>query len=223
MIKSFVIRKPNDELSERLANECIESANRFEINPEKIDGIYSDHDLYLSQRKIRPFEKMKDVKKNNPGIKGCFLSHFLLWEKCIEIDEPILIFEHDALMIRELPKNILDLFSHILILDYASRNDDYEEKIKLNCDINVRTFEKIKTSEIGYKKINQTHIRGSHAHLVKPLGAKTLIESSKRHGYLPLDMNVNQYYTTYSIIDPLIARINPFFSGGNNRHLSHTK
>src|SRR6056300_1281258 len=34
---------------------------------------------------------------------ACFLSHYRLWLKCVELDEPILIFEHDALFTRRLP------------------------------------------------------------------------------------------------------------------------
>ena len=30
------------------------------------------------------------------GEVGCFLSHWRLWEKCIELNEPILILEDDA-------------------------------------------------------------------------------------------------------------------------------
>ena len=32
-----------------------------------------------------------------PGEKGVYASHYLLWEKCIELDEPIAIFEDDFL------------------------------------------------------------------------------------------------------------------------------
>ena len=222
MIKSFVIRKEGDELSERLSDECIASASQFGIIPEKTNGVYSGHDIILAEKGIIPFYKMKESKKINPGIKGCFLSHFLLWEKCIELNEPIIIFEHDALMIRPLPDNIENMFSHILLLDYASRHEYYEHIIKSEGNLTVTNFDLL-TDSIGYKKINKTHFRGSHAHMIKPLGAKTLIESSKTHGFLPLDMAVNQYYTSYSIVTPLIARLNPFFSGGNNRGHSHTK
>ncbi len=30
---------------------------------------------------------------------GCFLSHFLLWVICVELDQPIVILEHDAVMV----------------------------------------------------------------------------------------------------------------------------
>jgi glycosyl transferase, family 25 len=35
-----------------------------------------------------------------PGVKGCFYSHYRLWEKCVNLDEPILIFEDDVILSR---------------------------------------------------------------------------------------------------------------------------
>lgn len=216
-MRAFVIRKPNDDLSEKLANECIDSAKQFNVAVEKVDGVYSDHDKILEEKNLKFFEKLKEHRKNSNGIKGCFLSHYLLWEKCIELDEPIIIFEHDALMIRPLPTNILDLFTHHCILDYAVHYPNYEEIIANDCDLKITKFPKIEDEKLGFKSINKTHVKGSHAHIVKPLGAKTLIESIKKYGVLPSDMCVNQYYTSFITIDPLIARCHPFFSDASNR------
>lgn len=220
-MKAFVIRKAGDDFSENLAQQCIDSASVFGIKPEKVDGVYSAHDELLTNRGISPFHKMKESKKNSLGIKGCFLSHFLLWERCISINEPIIIFEHDALMIRPLPNSILDSFTHIMLLDHAAYFENYQEVIDETCDIKVTTFEKI-NGAFGYKDMNKKHFKGSHAHLVKPLGAATLIESCKKYGFLPLDMAVNQHYTTYAIINPILARVNPICTGKNRKQHSHT-
>lgn len=40
-------------------------------------------------------------KVNQPGVIGCFYSHYNLWRKCMEIDEPIMIFEDDVIFFRE--------------------------------------------------------------------------------------------------------------------------
>lgn len=220
-MKAFVIRKPEDEFSENLADQCIKAAQQFDINPVKVNGIYNDHDRLLAEKQIQPYQKMKEFKKNSPGIKGCFLSHYLLWETCIALNEPIIIFEHDALMIRPLPTNVLDLFSHIMLLDHAAYFENYQEVIDNNCDLKISTFEKLE-GKFTYKDMNKSHFKGSHAHMIKPLGAKTLIESSKKYGFLPLDMAVNQHYTTYAIIEPIVARVNPLVSGKNRKQHSHT-
>ena len=35
-----------------------------------------------------------------PSETACFLSHASLWAKCVELDKPIIIFEHDAVLIK---------------------------------------------------------------------------------------------------------------------------
>lgn len=217
MLKAFIIRKPNDELSERLSDECVASAKQFGVSAEKFDGVYANHDEIIKSKKLFFFEKMKEHRKTNPGIKGCFLSHFLLWEKCLELNEPILIFEHDALMIRPLPHNFLNLFTHHCVLDYAVHYPNYEEIITTETTLKVTAYPKLDAGKIGFSRLNATHKKGSHAHAVTPLGAKTIIESIRKFGMLPSDLCVNQYYTSYITIDPLIARCHPFFSDSSNR------
>jgi GR25 family glycosyltransferase involved in LPS biosynthesis len=216
-MKAFIIRKPNDELSEKLADECSISLKNFGIEPFKFDGVYFNHDEIISKKNLKFFEKMKQHRKESLGIKGCFLSHFLLWEKCLELNEPIMILEHDALMIRPLPTNILNLFTHHCILDYAVHYLNYEEIIANECDLKITEYSRINSEKFGFKDINQNHVRGSHAHIVTPLGAKTIIESVRKFGILPSDACVNRYYTSYVTIDPLIARCHPFFSNEKNR------
>lgn len=37
-----------------------------------------------------------EPKMKRPGVIGCFYSHYGLWKKCVELDEPIMIFEDDV-------------------------------------------------------------------------------------------------------------------------------
>jgi len=222
MIKAFTIRKPGDELSERLSDELIESGKKFNIHIEKVDGVYANQAEIIQQKGLHVFEKMKETKKQNRGMQGCFLSHFLLWEKCLELKEPILIFEHDALIIRPLPDNFLNLFTHHAILDYACHYPDYEEIVLRDGPIKITNYPFIENVPATYKGMNSSHVKGSHAHAIKPEGARKLISSVKQYGFVASDMCVNQFYTSYITIEPIIARVNPYVSQ-KNRHLSHTK
>lgn len=42
--------------------------------------------------------KMEKILR--PGVIGCFYSHYRLWQKCVELNEPIFIFEDDVLFER---------------------------------------------------------------------------------------------------------------------------
>jgi GR25 family glycosyltransferase involved in LPS biosynthesis len=41
-----------------------------------------------------------------PGARGCWHSHWGLWQHCVSIDQPIVILEHDAYITAAWPKNI---------------------------------------------------------------------------------------------------------------------
>ena len=40
-------------------------------------------------------------KFSRPGVVGCFYSHYALWKKCVDLNEPIMIFEDDVKFFRE--------------------------------------------------------------------------------------------------------------------------
>jgi GR25 family glycosyltransferase involved in LPS biosynthesis len=41
-----------------------------------------------------------------PGARGCWHSHWRLWSHCVNIDQPIVILEHDAFITAPWPKTI---------------------------------------------------------------------------------------------------------------------
>jgi len=67
------------------------------LKPECADEFFDSHYYRIYQRQLISTDT---AKFNFPGVKGCFMSHYLLWEKCIELQEPILIFEDDVIFYR---------------------------------------------------------------------------------------------------------------------------
>ena len=60
--------------------EFFSAVNGFEGLPERLQALPDDqHRIRFRSRPLTPEEK------------GCYASHYLLWEKCVELDEPILI------------------------------------------------------------------------------------------------------------------------------------
>jgi GR25 family glycosyltransferase involved in LPS biosynthesis len=55
--------------------------------------------VFISVR--RPFsDDPRYNKALSPGTLGCFYSHYRLWQKCVELNEPIFIFEDDVIFSR---------------------------------------------------------------------------------------------------------------------------
>lgn len=223
-MKAVVIRKANDSLSEQLADECIESANNFGIVVTKVDGVYQNHDEIIKEHNLFPYPKILN-KKIRPSYVGCFLSHYLLWRECVSSQQPILIFEHDALMIRPLPNDILDTFDTILNLDISSRIvDNYEDYLNQNINFEILSYPRITFEKIKYRGMNMTHIKGIHAYIIKPHGAEALLTSINNFGFIAADVAINQYYVNFYATKPSYARINPFFCDKKNiKEFSHTR
>lgn len=64
------------------------------IVPERYNEfIHSHYTKILQREKLMP----AGIEKTNlPGVMGCFYSHLELWQRCRDLDEPIMIFEDDV-------------------------------------------------------------------------------------------------------------------------------
>lgn len=234
MIKFYIIHKQGDPISESFAKECQESTKRYFVETELFPGIYENIDNIMAEENLFVNPKGEHTIRHN-GLKGCFLSHYKLWKLCEEIDIPIGIFEHDALMISELPKNILDLFDDYLNIDYNRHLYEYQpydvyRSRSFSDIISVKKFEGIisKKSESyiekikdDFKFIRRAHIRGAHAYIIKPSGAKKLIKAAREQGILPADIHPNLKYIDISYCEPSIAAVNETMWKNYNT-LSHT-
>ncbi len=117
-MKAFIIRLAQDKYSQEMAERCKASAPRS-LDLHMFEAIdQSESRLVLSALGLRwtwPSLGARDVcpntglkrhsyDRNDPGARiGCALSHYMLWEKCATLDEPLMILEHDAVFLRELP------------------------------------------------------------------------------------------------------------------------
>lgn len=99
-----------------------------------------------------------------------WLSHYSLWCYCLSIDKPIIILEHDAVMLKpclyhETPNTIAYL-----------GHEWQQQKQDVPCDVDIEGY--------GYK-----FIRGAHAYSIDSSAAKNLIAAAIREGITrPLDV-----------------------------------
>jgi glycosyl transferase family 25 len=211
--KAFVITMKGRSFSEELAEDCIASGKKINLKIEKFDAIQLD-DVAPTYKKfgLRPFPKLK-FTRDTKGVRGCFCSHYSLWLKCIELNEPIMILEHDALFMRPIPKDIVDKFSELCNLDAYSRTstvyEDHLEKFE-NYDVITHQPKKIaSTSKNAFQYYDKECIKGLHAYIIKPQGAKSLIAFTKNKGMLPADVHVNAQSVALTKTKYSLCRINP--------------
>lgn len=99
--RAYIIRIQGHELSERKADEAAKSC-------ASIGMPFAFWDAYNGlENPIKPpahhSQVINMIKVTNPrlsrGEVACALSHISLWAKCVELDKPIVILEHDAVMV----------------------------------------------------------------------------------------------------------------------------
>ncbi len=117
---------------------------------------------------------------------SCFLSHWYLWHKCIKLDEMICILEHDSRFIKRLPTDRTFRNSNFDIIgindpSMATRKSKvYHDKILERPDF----FQPVPT--IDEFNVPQG-LAGNSAYVIKPSGARKMVELSKEHGMWPND------------------------------------
>jgi glycosyl transferase family 25 len=217
MVDFFCIYKKDDSRSEAFLAQTTDSAKKFLINVIPFEGVYTNLDKQLKKHelKINPLGEHK-IKTN--GVIGCFLSHFKLWNKCLELNRPIGILEYDAVFVRPLPNNILDNFTHYLNLDFSrhlyldSKEVDYTDFV-LN-DTRAISIEPLKETNVEskirkpFKYINNNHIKGAFGYIIKPEGARRLVDASLNYGILPADIQPNLMYCHMHYIVPSVVMLN---------------
>lgn len=194
---------------DRLVKSSKDVGNKFEIHMHAASTPkwVSAHMKYLRLEWTYPWEGERIDLKSGLTLKAyptkvrekriaCFLSHYQLWEKAIQDDEPILVLEHDALFERKLtPKYILESDYDIIGINdprgATRKSKEYYDKVTSS----VKPI--VSVPRIDNFNVPQG-LAGNSAYIIKPNGAKQLIEATKKYGAWP-----NDALMCYQIIEKL--------------------
>jgi len=110
-MKHYIIHLPSISASLDTATKLKEDLALHGIDAELFNGVRGDDAVRIMEeegRTLHPFGLKGPIDVNgeeakkisSPGIKGCFLSHYYLWKKCVELNEPIIVWEDDIMISR---------------------------------------------------------------------------------------------------------------------------
>jgi len=204
-MKAFIINLSKIESSSSTAIEVKKSLDQFGITAELFEGSYGNEtkELFEAQGRTcypwgvkgpnRPYsEEEKQGIAETAGILGCFYSHYRLWEKCIELNEPIMIFEDDVLFTRTyLPVEFKDVL--ILVLGNPQKSEKYLPL--LNDPV----------GEPRAEEYYQASLPGTPGYAIKPHAAKKLVDEYKMY-FLKSDNAVNKHLAKLQIHSHLMGR-----------------
>ncbi len=189
-MKIFVISLLNSD--NRRANTTTKLTNKgiqFEFL-DAIDGRTSHHP-YLGNYNESAF-LINRRRKAALGELGCYVSHLIAWEKCIELNEPVVVLEDDF----ELTDNFIDGLNFIANLTDEVpfiRLEPLESKMVLNSHKGA-FFSLVKQLNISMR---------ATGYVVTPNGAKNLLQKG-REIRCPIDL-----YLKYSFLhkQPMYALV----------------
>ncbi len=202
-MKSFVITIENNKTSQQAADNCIESSknvnNSFTIEkfnaiiPRQVDALMSKYNLkwnYPWQGEEFDFAtglKKSAYKTSNPKNRiACALSHYTLWKLCYDLNEHILILEHDAIFIERLdPVYIINSnFNAIGInnpLGATRESRLFHTMVESQKDKSI-----IITPTIDEVSVPQG-LAGHSAYILSPGGARMILDAAHQYGLWPND------------------------------------
>lgn len=161
--KGYIIHLKNHEKSIEWANHALKTGKKLEWQLELYDGVDgTKENLDDYGVKIFPHNKKCVRLLSRPGTQGCFLSQYKLWNKCVEENQEICIFEHDVVFKKafSIEKNFNDV-------------------------LKFEGFKPAKPMPVGQ------WWEGARAYCLKPEGAKKLINFVKTQGAMPADWCLN--------------------------------
>ena len=168
-----------------------EDDNKRLIRPELYEEFKNKHYYQIIERQLIG-EKDKG-KLSRPGVVGCFYSHYKLWQKCVELNEPIMIFEDDVKFYRKYEPVEFD---DILILSLG-KNSFLNEPYTTYLESPSGT-----PAAVAWKNFSMP---GASGYAIKPHTARGLVKFYRPYWY-PADNAINQYLCKMQIHTYIMGR-----------------
>lgn len=207
-MRTRIIVLQTSDISRSMGAKCIARAKEFGIDAEIFEGIHgADAHAILTDLRLRQYKPK--MKGGRLGVLGCFLSHYFLWQECYKKQEPMMILEHDAYMLRPLPKKILKRFPDVLKLDSLDPyRDTYSTELKKQSQ-ELRIWSLHERKEHGkYQHYRGLYSIGGYGYIIKPHAALEILTQCRMFGFRPAD---HMIHTTKKIdvhhISPSVVRI----------------
>lgn len=177
---------------------------------DEVEEIFAQEQrvLYHTSFKGNPVDDEYRQSSMRLGVMACFHSHWRLWQRCVEINEPILIFEDDVIFERGwIPVEWHDV---LLVATGKSvyRDDWYAEKLY------------DPQSEPQAVPLNRKVMPGAVGYGLTPQGARKLTEFYK-NCFLPADNAMNAQVVNLQCHTHLMGRA--ALEGDGKKSLTKTR
>lgn len=161
------------------------------FSQDKLDEFNQKHIYKIYKKEILDEHSIEKI--GAPGVMGCFFSHYLLWQKCIELNEPIFIFEDDTKFYREFTEIEWEEILILVLGKTSYLNEPY------------KTCLEEPTGNPQPKRYPNSSMPGTVGYAIKPKAAKKLVKFYKNY-YTSADNAMNQGIVTLEYHNYLMGR-----------------
>jgi hypothetical protein len=172
--KAYIIRVADNTLSEEKAKRCADSCDAVGQAWEYWDAYNGLAESVIYPKHHGQFVDLLKVTDHymTRGEVACALSHISLWVKCVQQDKPLIILEHDSVMLK--PYTHHSVYNSIC---YLGSNEQMNQG-----------WQVLPTPPHASEGPNYHFICRAHAYAVDPAVAKNLLAHVLKFGICaPLD------------------------------------
>jgi len=202
-MKSFIIHLSKIESSLSTALNLKRQLEDFNMPVELFEGTYGNDAVKMMEDEGRILHHLgikgeinpndiATLKMMTPGVRGCFYSHYRLWQRCVELNEPIIIWEDDIVLQRPyLPVEWKDVL--VIALGHPAKSEKYKHFLE---------------NPLGEAKAEfyfQSSMPGCCGYAIKPHAAKKLVKVYSKT-FLPADNAINVHHVSIEIHNYIMGK-----------------
>jgi glycosyl transferase family 25 len=198
-MKAFIITLSKLQNSLYHAVNLYNNLKSVGVEPTLFEGTYGEdaETRYAKEgrtRRLAFYDGKLFHTNDTPGVKGCFDSHYRLWKLCVELNEPILVFEDDVKLYRGFNCPTWD---DVLILSLCTEWTGMYDAFKHHLD---------HPHKIGMAcRYNAYSMPGTSGYAIKPHAAAALV-NEYRNTYMPSDHAMRNGLVKLQIHSQLMGR-----------------
>ena len=190
-MKAFIIYLKELQHTVDSALECKRTARQHGLDAWMLEGFTpSRADAFIKANNLKPYlpgPKLFKIKWQKGGVRGCMISHYHAWKKCIELDQKIVVLEHDS---RVCSDTYLQEFQDVLHLDAHRFEQDPDQG------------KQAKVEDFVHMRKGENQLKGTYGYVIKPHAAKRLIQGAHEDGLTASDMFVKDKYVRIQVAKP---------------------
>lgn len=167
---AYIIVIEGNDISESMFKRCAESCVRLGMPWKRWDAFDGTKNKIIVPKNLQTQGWVKWIKVVNEALAASevctLLSHISLWAHCVEIDQPIVILEHDAVMIHKVTDHpAVNAIAYLGSIEQV-QNNFYHNPIAI----------------MGQLNENYRFILRTHSYSVDPIMARRLLATIMENG-----------------------------------------